>query len=96
MYSLDVRKIILRLYDKMKSLRYVETLTNVSRSTISRWKNLLEKDKGKKENSNTPVIIDTIKLIYSINPFYTILDVQKYLKNKHRLLLSINSMYNEI
>lgn len=82
MYSLDVRKIILRLYNKMKSLRYVETLTNVSRSTISRWKNLLEKDKGKKENPNTPVIIDTIKLIYSINPFYTILDVQKYLKNK--------------
>jgi transposase len=84
MYSLDVRKIIIKLYDKIKSLRYVEALTNVSKSTISRWKNSTLQ-KNKKENKNTPVIIDTINLIHSINPFYTILDIQKHLKNKLKI-----------
>ena len=38
MYSLEVRKIIIKIYDEMKSLRLVQKLTKISKSTISRWK----------------------------------------------------------
>ena len=38
MYSYDVRKIIINMYFKLKSLRHVQILTNVSKSSISKWK----------------------------------------------------------
>jgi hypothetical protein len=70
MYSLDTRKIIIKLYDKIKSLRTVQKLTGISKSTIFRWKqhlqsNILLSHKDK----ITPIIIDTIKVISSTNPF---------------------------
>lgn len=82
MYSLEVRKIIIKIYDEMKSLRLVQKLTNISKSTISRWKYSLLPVNKKQNNIHTPIIINTIQLIHTINPFYTIFDVQKYLKDK--------------
>ena len=37
MYPVDIRKLILNLYIKIKSLRKLEVLVGISRSTISRW-----------------------------------------------------------
>ena len=33
-----MKNLIIQMYDKIKSLRYIEKLTNISKSTISRWK----------------------------------------------------------
>ena len=65
MYSYDVRKIIINMYFKLKSLRQVQILTNVSKSSISRWKCNIKYIK--KNDNRIPVIIDTIKLISKIN-----------------------------
>ena len=91
MYSLEVKKIIIKIYDEMKSLRLVQKLTNISKSTISRWKQSLLPVNKKQNNIHTPIIINTVQLIHTINPFYTIFDVQKYLKDK----LNINCSYDE-
>ena len=37
MYLLDTRNIVMLVYSKLKSLRKVALLTNISKSTISRW-----------------------------------------------------------
>ena len=82
MYSIDIRKLIINLYIKIKSLRKLEVLTRISRSTISRWNtSLFPVIRHNKINSLSPVIIDVVKLIYKINPFFTIIDVQNHLKN---------------
>lgn len=80
MYSYDVRKIIINMYFKLKSLRQVQILTNVSKSSISRWKCNIKYIK--KNDNRIPVIIDTIKLISKINFSFTINDILLYLKNK--------------
>lgn len=92
MYTLDIRKLVLKMYSKLKSLRLVQSITNISKSTIARWNiNILPFKKEHKKNIHIPIIIDTIQLISKINPFYNIYDVQLYLKN-----LNINCSYNLI
>jgi hypothetical protein len=39
MYSIEVRKIIINIYKQIKNLRVVESITSISKSTISRWNN---------------------------------------------------------
>ena len=66
MYSIDIRKLIINLYIKIKSLRKLEVLTRISRSTISRWNtSLFPVIRHNKINSLSPVI-DVVKLIYKI------------------------------
>ena len=82
MYPVDIRKLILNLYIKIKSLRKLEVLVGISRSTISRWNiYLFPAVRNNKINSLSPVIIDVVWLIYKINPFFTITDIQNHLKN---------------
>ena len=82
MYSIDIRKLICKLYIKFNSLRKLEALTGISRSTISRWNSsLFPVIKNNKINSLRPAIIDVVNLIYKINPFFTIEEIQNYLKN---------------
>lgn len=88
MYSKEVKKLCIQIYNKTKSLRKVECLTRISKSTISRWSSC-------KENINLyknklPLIIDSIRVIYKMNIFFTINDVIVYVKNK----LNINVSYN--
>jgi transposase len=93
MYSLDTRKIIIKLYDKLKSLRTVQKLTGISKSTIFRWKhNLCSNILLSNKDKITPIIIDTIEVISSTNPFYTINDIHITIKNK----LNINCSYQLI
>ena len=79
MYSLDVKKIIICMYNKIKSLRYIQSITNVSKSTISRWKNELSTNIKSNSNCRIPIIIDSINLISNLNYSYTINDVQIYI-----------------
>ena len=90
MYTEEVKKLCIQLYNKIKSLRKVEYLTNISKSTISRWKSNKE-NKNKCENKNkVPLIIDSIRLIYKMNIYFTVNDVIDYVKKK----LNINVSYN--
>jgi transposase len=82
MYSIEIRKLIINLYIKIKSLRKVQSLIGISRSTISRWNiSIFPSLRNNKINILSPVIIDVVELIYKINPFFTIADVQNHLKN---------------
>ena len=89
MYTLDIRKLVIKMYHKLKSLRFVQSITNISKSSISRWNlNILPFKKECKKNIHVPIIIDTINLISKINPFYNIYDVQIYLKSKLNIICS--------
>ena len=60
MYTTEVKKLCIQIYNKIKSLRKVESLTSVSKSTISRWnlcKENVKKYKYKNKNK-VPLIID--------------------------------------
>ena len=35
MYTLDIRKLVIQMYHKLKSLRFVQSITNISKSSIS-------------------------------------------------------------
>ena len=85
MYSREIKHYAMMIYRKEKSLRKVQYLLEISKSTISRWKNLLthdEKKKNKSNEDNQPVIIDTINFISKTNHSFSIRDIQQHLKCK--------------
>ena len=90
MYSEEVKKLCIQIYNKTKSLRKVECLTSISKSTISRWNSCKENITRSKNKTKVPLIIHSIRLIYKMNVFFTIKDVIDYVKNK----LNINVSYN--
>ena len=51
MYSSDIKQLVVSMYSKLKSLRKVNALTNISKSTISRWVNNIYYVKNKKINT---------------------------------------------
>ena len=67
MYSSDIKQLFVSMYSKLKSLRKVNALTNISKSTISRWVNNIYYVKNKKINKLTPVIIDSIKITLKLH-----------------------------
>ena len=90
MYSEEVKKLCIQIYNKTKSLRKVECLTSISKSKISRWNSCKENITRSKNKTKVPLIIHSIRLIYKMNVFFTIKDVIDYVKNK----LNINVSYN--
>lgn len=88
MYTTEVKKLCIKIYNKIKSLRKVECLTSVSKSTISRW-NLYKENVKKNDNKNkTPLIIDSIRIVYKMNIYFTIKDVIDYVKKKMKINVS--------
>ena len=70
MYSLDLRKVACRLYNKYNSLRIVATILEISHTTISRWlKNIQRKRYFRNPKLCNDLVIDTIKTTLTINPF---------------------------
>ncbi len=68
MYSIDLRKIIVILYSKTVSLRKVAALTNISKSTISRWShNIFPVIRKEKTNIKLPLILKHILKIFVIS-----------------------------
>jgi transposase len=90
MYTTEVKKLCIQIYNKIKSLRKVESLTSVSKSTISRWnlcKENVKKYKYKNKNK-VPLIIDSIRIVYKMNIYFTIKDVIDYVKKKMKINVS--------
>ncbi len=82
MYSIEIRKIIIIMYKKLNSLRKVQLLTNISKSTVSRWyHNILPNIHKEKRNLKLPLIINAIELTLKLNPFFTVNDIKLHLKN---------------
>jgi len=92
MYTEEIRKLCIQIYNKIKSLRKVECLTNISKSTISRWNS--NENKKCKNKTRIPLIIDSIRLIYKMNVFFTINDVIDYVKKKLNIRVSYNLVRN--
>ena len=81
------------IYSKLKSLRKVALLTNISKSTISRWNIVITPVKRKsKYDIIRPLIIDIISTTIKLNPFFTILDIQNHVK----MACNINCYYGII
>lgn len=88
MYSIEIRNLTIVLYNKIKSLRKVESLTNISRSSICRWNIDILPIIKKSKYHNLPLIIDSIKLILNLNPFFTISEIQSHLQKTCNLTCS--------
>ena len=84
MYTEEIKKLCIKIYNKIKSLRKVECLTNVSKSTISRW-NLCKENLIKNNKNKIPLIIDAVRIVYKMNIYFTIKDVIDYVKKKKDL-----------
>jgi transposase len=81
MYSLDVRKFVIIVYNKLNSLRKTSELLGISKSTISRWKHHTEKKMYKKRGSklNNPIVIDAIRGCLRLHQFASVGEIQRYL-----------------
>lgn len=81
MYSKDLKKVALNLYEQFKSLRKVANLLNINYSTISKWKNEIIKprksiDKILYNNAISNFIEETIKT----DPLISLRTIQESLK----------------
>ena len=79
MYLLDTRNIVILIYSKLKSLRKVALLTNISKSTISRW-NIVITPVKRKSKYDIIRIIDIISTTIKLNPFLPFLIYKIMLK----------------
>ena len=87
MISVAERKIHLLVYNHLNSLRKTSKYTNVSKSSLSRWKKeggLLPKYNFNK-NKNIHFISNVIKIIFEIYPLSTINDIVKIMKEKYKI-----------
>ena len=87
MISIKERKIHLLVYSHLKSLRKTSKLTNVSKSSLSRWNKkdiLIPKYKNNK-NKHIQIISNIAKLILEINPFFTINEILKIITETHNI-----------
>ena len=69
MYGLDIRKMALKVYSNLQSLRKTSLLLNIHFSTISRWFHHLDRKSYPVRSSKTFLISETIKDIIQTNPF---------------------------
>jgi transposase/predicted transcriptional regulator len=84
MYPLDRRKVAVRIYSLLSSLRKTALLLNISHSSVSRWlkspeqKVYTRKDKTKILKSDA--IVETIKATVASNPFTSLVDLKCLIK----------------
>ena len=95
MYSLEIRKIVINIYNQIKNVRKVESLTNISKSTISRWnKSILPAKRKTKIIILTPLIIDIVTISLKLNPFFTVKDIQMHINNTCNITCSYGLVRN--
>ena len=77
MYTLDIRKLVIKMYYKLKSLRFVQSITNISKSSISRWNiNILPFKKECKKNIHIPMIAEKYSRPKNDSNLYFIVDAE--------------------
>ena len=90
MYSLDLKKVAINLYNNYNSLRKVAKLLNIGKSTIHRWINNLSNNKKKINIDN---IIAFIHQCINKNKFIKMKDIQRKIHNKFQRKLSLSFIY---
>jgi len=79
MYSIDLRRMILKLYERVRSLRMVAELVGVSRSSISRWRKcILQKHRTPRGALNDPILLAAAKLYVETHPFTTSHEIRSH------------------
>lgn len=90
MYSEDIKKLALRLYDKLSSLRKVASILETSYSTISRWKNSKEHIRKQMKTKLGPSdITESINLYILSHPFCSLKDIQNIIKEMFNFSVSL-------
>jgi transposase/predicted transcriptional regulator len=92
MYALDRRKVAVRIYSILFSLRKTGKLLNVSHSSVSRWlKNPEQKVYTRRDNTKllkSDMIVETIKATVASNPFTSLVDLRLLIKETLRIEVS--------
>lgn len=90
MYSFDIRKIALNVYNQLRSLRKTSKLLNISHSSINRWFHRIERVKYERQNKKMTLdVISIIKSTIFTNPLYTLRQLKNHLKSIINLDLSV-------
>jgi transposase len=90
MLSKQIINIVIRMIQTRKfTYREIEKITSVSKSTIGNWKKQIPTGYVSKKHKNTNEIIEIIKFIYSTNNFFTLFEIQKYLKENRNIICSV-------
>lgn len=95
MYSNDLKKRAIYLYNMFKSFRYVEKLLNIGKSTIHRWVNNIHQY-NEKNHIDIKNISIFIKKIINNNKFVTIKYIKRRIYLKFKIKLSVSYIYNYI
>lgn len=96
MYSIDFKKLVLKLYKQYKSYRKVCSIVNISISTLSRWINNGIINKKRNLFYNKIKDIKNIILTYLLNnPFITINEIKNLLFNIN-IKISYKTIINAI
>lgn len=93
MYSKDLKKRAIDMYNKFKNYRLVEKLLNIGKSTIHRWVNNIYFKKPTKDITN---IIKYIKSLLHSNNYLTIKQVKDNVNEKFKCVYSKSFIYNII
>ncbi len=81
MYSLDMRKVAIRLYSLFHSLRKTSYILQTSHSTIWRWlKDIPRKQYDRIKPTKSSMIIETLRSIILSNPFTHIHRIREMIK----------------
>jgi len=89
MYSLEVRKMALKVYDHFKSLRKVSKILGISPASLSRWnKNLRPKDRTSKCSKMTDALKSFIIFNVLQNPLLTTIDLVQMIFENFQVKIS--------
>ena len=89
MYSLEVRKMALKVYDHFKSLRKVSKILGISPASLSRWnKNLRPKDRTSKCSKMTDALKSFIIFNVLQNPLLTTIDLVQMIFESFQVKIS--------
>lgn len=97
MYSTDVRKIAIRLYEN-QSYRKVAAILKVAASTICRWVHQCGKQIFRKQRASKlfgTAVIDALHLFLAANPFASIKIIRQQLENTFNVTVS-NELVRQI
>ena len=81
MYQIDVRKIAIRMYAILSSLRKTAKLLGVSHSSIHRWlSHLHRRPYARRPSPKADVVVDVLSTAVVVNPFVSLRKLRKLIK----------------
>lgn len=88
MYPVDRRKLAMHVYSLLHSLRKTAVILQVSHSTIHRWLKNPERKVYSRQSTKAITIVDVVRNTVLANPFITIREFEKVIKDSVDLVVS--------